>query len=69
MIGIKKDNDTYTLTGLTIDDLEILQEGLHRLFGESQKQEHREFRSQTLRIDRAIDPELEKHFNSKFLNL
>lgn len=65
MTELKKDNDTYTLTGLSIDDLEMMQEGLHRLFNESQKREHRNFRRQVLQIDRAIDPALEKHFNSK----
>ena len=58
------DNGSFTLSGLSIEDLELLQEGLHRLFNESQKDEHREFRSQVLRIDRAIDPELEKHIRS-----
>lgn len=65
MINCNKENGFYTLCGLRINDLDLLQEGLHRLFNESRKKEHRDFRSQILRIDRAIDPELEKHF---FLN-
>jgi hypothetical protein len=69
MIHCNKENGSYTLTGLMINDLDVLQEGLHRLFNESQKTEHRDFRSQILRIDRAIDPELERHFILKEFDL
>lgn len=69
MTGITKDNDTYTLTGLSMEDLEVIQEGLHRLFTESHKDEHRNFRSQVLKIDRAIDPVLGKHYSTNTINL
>lgn len=61
MITCTNDNGAYTLTGLLPEDLSILQEAIIRLFNESNKAEHRGFRSQVLRINRAIDPEIEKH--------
>jgi|GEM_PF-5050120 len=49
----------YTLEGLTFADLEIIEEGIIRLFNESSKNEHRDFRKQVLRINRGINPALE----------
>ena len=65
MITLNKENGNYTLAGLSINDLEILQEGLHRLFNESQKDKHHDFRTDVLQIDRAINPELDKYFYEK----
>lgn len=64
MIKLKQDDATYSLKNLKIKDLEIIQEGLHRLFNESAKNEHHDFRTQVLEIDRAIDPALAKHFDN-----
>ena len=60
MVEIKIEKGTYTISGLTLEDLENIQEGLHRLFNESNKDRHRGFRTQVLYIDRVIDPELAK---------
>lgn len=62
MILCTCDNGSFSISGLSIEDLEFIQEGIHRLFMESLKEEHREFRTKILQIDRAIDPELERHY-------
>jgi len=69
MINCTNNDGSYTIEGLNIEDLKLIQEGLHKLFNESQKKEHREFRTQVLRIDRAIDPQIEEYlFMNDFNN-
>lgn len=65
MITCTKENGTYKLSGILPEDLDILQEAIIRLFNESNKAGHRDFRSQILRINRAIDPEIEKNLKQK----
>lgn len=61
MITCTKDNEgTYTLDGLTSDDLEVIQEGILRLFAESRKEADRTFRRQVRAINKPIDHELDK---------
>jgi len=47
--------DTFCIEGLTISDFELIQEAIARLFNESNRDEHRQFRRQVLSINRAID--------------
>lgn len=61
MVTCIKENGTYTLSGLLPEDLDIIQEAIIRLFNESSKAGHRDFRSKILRVNRAIDPELDKY--------
>ncbi len=64
MIGIVKDNDgTYSLTGLSSGDLDIIQEGIIRLFDESRRDEHRPFRRQILQINKPIEHVLDRIYN------
>lgn len=56
----KTDSNAYALSGLTACDLELIQEAIIRLFNESNRKEHRDFRTQVLQINRPIDNELEK---------
>lgn len=64
MIGIVKDNDgTYSLSGLSSGDLDIIQEGIIRLFDESRRDEHRPFRREILQINKPIENELDRIYN------
>ena len=66
MISCTKTNDNkYSLDNLSLEDLEVLQEGIIRLFHESLRDEHRDFRTQVLRINRAIEPVLDVHEKQK----
>lgn len=56
----KNKNNRYDLHNLTVSDLQLLQEAISRLFNESSRTEHREFRTQVLELDRPIDNELYK---------
>jgi len=68
MIGIvKEDVGTYSLTGLTSGDLDIIQEGIIRLFDESRLEEHRKFRRQILQINHPIENELDRIYNELHL--
>lgn len=61
MITCKKTGDnSFTLEGLTLADLETIQTGLASQFNQASKEEFREFRTQVLRLNRPIDAELEK---------
>jgi hypothetical protein len=68
MIECKKENDgNYTISGLSASDIEIIQEGILRLFAESRKETDRKFRHQVLVINQPIDEELEKLFADQAL--
>jgi len=61
MIECKKEDDgTYTVSGLSASDIEIIQEGILRLFAESRQETDRKFRRQVLVINQPIDDVLEK---------
>ena len=61
MITCEKDGEgSYILLGLSASDIEIIQEGLLRLFAESRKEGDRPFRRQVLNIHIPIDVELDK---------
>lgn len=66
MITCTKDNEgSYTLDGLTPDDLEVIQEGILRLFAESRTEADRAFRRQVRAINKVIDHELDKIYADK----
>lgn len=66
MITCTKDNEgTFTITGLTSEHLEVIQEGILRLFAESKTEADRLFRRQVRMINRPIDNELDKIFNNQ----
>lgn len=66
MITCTIDNEgNYTLDGLTADDLEVIQEGILRLFAESRKEADRTFRRQVRAINKPIDHELDKIYADK----
>lgn len=68
MIAIAKDNEgTYSLSGLTADDLEIIQEGILRLFSESKREEDRTFRRQVRILNKPIDKELDRIYADQVL--
>jgi len=68
MITCTKDSEgTYTLAGLSSSDLDILQEGILRLFAESRKEEHRPFRGQVLQINSPIEQQLDRVYNEQLL--
>ena len=60
MITCKRTNNSFSIEGLTVADMEVIQDGIIRLFNESHRAEHSNFRNQVLRINRPIDDELEK---------
>jgi len=63
MITCTKNIDkTYTIGGLTVDDLELIKESYALLFGECRREAFRHIRRQVIQIDRAIDPVLEQHY-------
>ena len=53
-------DNSFTLEGLTIADLETIQTGIANQFNQASKEEHRSFRSDVLRLNRPIEAELEK---------
>lgn len=57
---VKVGDNQYELRGLTLNDIEILQEGLARLFNESRREEHRSFRKEINELNRPIEDELDK---------
>jgi hypothetical protein len=68
MIAIAKDNEgTYSLSGLTADELEIIQEGILRLFAESKREEDRTFRRQVRILNKPIDKELDRIYADQVL--
>lgn len=56
----KTSDNTYTLEGLTIADLEMIQVGIASQFNQANKAEHRSFRTDVLRLNRPIEAELDK---------
>lgn len=60
MITCTKTEEGYRLDGLSAADLEVIQDGITRLFNETDRKEHRAFRTQVLGINRPIDAELDK---------
>ena len=61
MITCKKTgNNSYTLEGLTVGDLELIQVGIANQFNQANKEEFRSFRTQVLQLNRPIENELEK---------
>ncbi len=61
MITCEKDSEgSYILSGLSATDIEIIQEGILRLFAESRKETDRKFRRQVRMINQPIDDELDK---------
>jgi len=68
MITCTKDMEgTYSLSGLTSDDLEIIQEGILRLFAESRKEDDRPFRRQVRTINKPIENELDRIYADQVL--
>ena len=68
MISVTKDTEgLYVLSGLSANDLEIIQEGIIRLFDESRRDEHRPFRRQVLQLNQPIELELDRLFNHQLL--
>lgn len=59
-IKCSQTNGSFCIEGLTLRDLELIQEALHEAFNESKNEEHRWYRSWVVGIDRAIDPAIEK---------
>lgn len=67
MIECKKEDDgNYTISGLSASDIEIIQEGILRLFAESRKEGDRPFRRQLLNINIPIDAELDKIYAGQY---
>lgn len=56
----RTDNGHFSIEGLTLRDLELIQEALHEAFNESKNEEHRWYRTWVVEVDRAIDPVIEK---------
>lgn len=69
MITCHKAEEGYTLEGLSADDLEIIQEGIIRLFNESTRKMHRSFRTHVLNINRPIEAVLDSLENKKQLRI
>ncbi|MCY1720206.1 hypothetical protein OU798_07620 [Prolixibacteraceae bacterium Z1-6] len=66
VICTKTGNNSYTLEGLTLGDLEMIQVGIASQFNQANQEEHRSFRTQVLRLNRPIESELEKLAYKKF---
>jgi hypothetical protein len=60
MICTRTDNGTFAVEGLSLRDLELIQEALHEAFNESKNEEHRWYCTWVVEIDRAIDPVIDK---------
>lgn len=69
MITIEKTDEGYNIKGLSADDLDIIQEGIVRLFNQSNRKEHRCFRTQVLNINRPIEAVLDSLENKKQLSI
>ncbi len=68
MISCTKDTEgSYTLAGLSASNLEIIQEGILRLFDESRREEHRPYRRQVLQVNKPIENELDRLYNQQHL--
>jgi hypothetical protein len=48
------------IEGLTLRDLELIQEAMHEAFNENKNEKHRWYRTWVLEIDRVIDPVIER---------
>ena len=58
MITLQKTNEGYSLSGLSLSDLELIEELFIELFNESNIRKERHIRSQVLKIHEQIDNEL-----------
>lgn len=58
MITLQKTTEGYTLSGLSLSDLELIEELLIELFNKSNITKERYIRSQVLKIHEQIDNEL-----------
>ena len=59
-IKCSQTNGSFCIEGLSLRDLELIQEALHEAKNASNKPEHYWYRSWVLKIDRAIDPAIER---------
>ena len=59
MITCTKTGNSFSVNGLNASDLEVIQDGIIRLFNESNRAEHSKFRRQVLEINAPIDKQLE----------
>jgi hypothetical protein len=50
----------YSISGLTLSDLEMLEEGIHFVFNQSRKEEHRHYRHQAIELVKPLTDILDK---------
>jgi hypothetical protein len=52
---------SYFISGLSLSDLEMFEEGIHFIFNQSRKEEHRHYRHQAIELVKPITDILDKN--------
>jgi hypothetical protein len=55
---------SYNISGLSLSDLEMVEEGIHFIFNQSRKEEHRHYRHQAIELVTPITDVLDKKIPS-----